>query len=65
MSAWPLWRAGGLSRLVAGCGVGLGATTLLILAISQHIDVVAMTIIALFMSLWSAASGLYLLLRKT
>jgi len=64
VSVWPLWRAGGWLKLVAATGAGLGLMTVLILMVSDGIDVTAMTLIAIGLSLWSASMGIYLIMRK-
>ncbi len=64
ISAWPLWRKGGWLRPVAVIGGLTGVITLLLVTLGDGIDVVFMTVIALGISLWSAAMGLYLLMRR-
>lgn len=64
VSAWPIWRKGGLLRLCATLGALTGLATLGLVASRSGIDVLAMTVIAVGLSLWSASMGFYLMTRR-
>ncbi len=62
-SAFSFWRAG--LRIIAGIGGLAGLITLLLAVTSSGIDVLTMTVIALGISLWSAAMGGWLLITDS